>query len=305
MNTDITEDLRIGPEILKQQAELYRRLRNTLRWLLGSLDGFSDAERVPDAEMPELERFVLHRLCGTRRPRARRRWRATTGPASIRRSTISAPPISRRSISISARTRSIATGRTACAAAPRARVLDHLHRCLTTWLAPVLVFTAEEAWIARFGEAAQRASAGFSRTCRRAGATTALRGEMGANPRDIRRVDHRSSRAMPADARARSAPRCRRRRCCICRRTRRRCLRAEEWAEIAIVSKVDALDRAGADDAFRIGRVRRRGQPCGRPKMRALLAGAAGGRREPRASGAVPALRGRGRVGLVRKAAAA
>ena len=31
-------------------------------------------------------------------------------------------------------------------------VLDHLHRCLCTWLAPVLVFTAEEAWTARFGE---------------------------------------------------------------------------------------------------------------------------------------------------------
>jgi len=32
-------------------------------------------------------------------------------------------------------------------------VLDHLHRCLTTWLAPVLCFTAEEAWCARYGEA--------------------------------------------------------------------------------------------------------------------------------------------------------
>ena len=62
MNTDVTEDLRIGPEILKQQAELYRRLRNTLRWLLGGLDGFSDAERLPEAELPELERWVLHRL---------------------------------------------------------------------------------------------------------------------------------------------------------------------------------------------------------------------------------------------------
>ena len=40
MMSDTTEDLRIGPEILKQQAELYRRLRNTLRWLLGALDGF-------------------------------------------------------------------------------------------------------------------------------------------------------------------------------------------------------------------------------------------------------------------------
>ena len=43
-------------------------------------------------------------------------------------------------------------------------VLDHLHRCLTTWLAPVLVFTAEEAWLARFGEDAQRASAGLPGT---------------------------------------------------------------------------------------------------------------------------------------------
>ncbi len=41
MMSDTSEDLRIGPEILKQQAELYRRLRNTLRWLLGSLDGFT------------------------------------------------------------------------------------------------------------------------------------------------------------------------------------------------------------------------------------------------------------------------
>ena len=62
MMSDTTEDLRIGPEILKQQAELYRRLRNTLRWVLGSLDGFSEDERVPVEEMPELERWVLHRL---------------------------------------------------------------------------------------------------------------------------------------------------------------------------------------------------------------------------------------------------
>ena len=62
MMSDTSEDLRIGPEILKQQVELYRRLRNTLRWLLGSLAGFSDAERVPYADMPELEKWVLHRL---------------------------------------------------------------------------------------------------------------------------------------------------------------------------------------------------------------------------------------------------
>ncbi len=60
--SDYTADQRIGPEILKGAADSYRRLRNTMRFLLGSLDGFTEAERVAPAEMPELERWVLHRL---------------------------------------------------------------------------------------------------------------------------------------------------------------------------------------------------------------------------------------------------
>ena len=63
VGTDYTEDQRIGPEILKHQADAYRQLRNTLRYLLGSLDGYSAAtEKVAYADMPELERWVLHRL---------------------------------------------------------------------------------------------------------------------------------------------------------------------------------------------------------------------------------------------------
>ncbi|MBT8425629.1 MAG: isoleucine--tRNA ligase, partial [Silicimonas sp.] len=60
--TDYTADQRIGPEILKGTADSYRRLRNTMRFMLGNLAGFLDAERVDPAEMPELERWVLHRL---------------------------------------------------------------------------------------------------------------------------------------------------------------------------------------------------------------------------------------------------
>ena len=151
MNSDTDDDLRIGPEILKQQGELYRRLRNTLRWLLGALDGFTEAERVPHAAMPELERWVLHRLSefGTAIARAveTHQW-VGLYPAlhgfyaadlsafyfDVRKDALycDAPDSSRRR---AART-----------------VLDHLHRCLCTWLAPVLVFTAEEAWTAR-GEA--------------------------------------------------------------------------------------------------------------------------------------------------------
>lgn len=151
MMSDTTEDLRIGPEILKQTAELYRRLRNTLRWLLGSLDGFTDVERVPVTEMPELERWILHRLTELdTRIRAATQHHEWTGVYpelhhfcatdlsafyfDIRKDAIycDRPDASRRR---AART-----------------VVDYLHRCLTAWLAPVLCFTAEEAWCERFGE---------------------------------------------------------------------------------------------------------------------------------------------------------
>ena len=152
MMSDTSEDLRIGPEILKQTAELYRRLRNTLRWVLGSLAGFTEAEHVPVAEMPELDRWVLHRLSSLdARIRAAvdsydwvgvypelHNFCATDLSAfyfDIRKDAIycDRPDTLRRR---AART-----------------VLDHVHRCLTTWLAPVLCFTAEEAWAARFGDA--------------------------------------------------------------------------------------------------------------------------------------------------------
>jgi isoleucyl-tRNA synthetase len=61
-SSDYTEDLRISPEIIKGAAENYRRLRNTLRYLLGALEGYAPQEAVMVREMPGLERWVLHRL---------------------------------------------------------------------------------------------------------------------------------------------------------------------------------------------------------------------------------------------------
>ncbi|SDB63675.1 isoleucine--tRNA ligase [Belnapia rosea] len=149
MNSDTADDLRIGKEILKQQAELYRRLRNTLRWLLGNLAGFEEAERVPHAELPELERWVLHRLTeldGKLRQAAKDYdWTGVYPEIHAFCSTdLSAFYFDIRKDSLycdaagSHRRRSART------------VLDVLHRCLCAWLAPVLVFTAEEAWLARF-----------------------------------------------------------------------------------------------------------------------------------------------------------
>jgi isoleucyl-tRNA synthetase len=149
MNSDTSLDLRIGPEILKQQAELYRRIRNTLRWLLGNLDGFTEDETVPYGELPELERWLLHRL--------------TELDAKIRRAvethdwTGVYPEIHQFcATDLSAFYFDIRKDALYCDAsdAPRRRaartVLDILHRCLCAWFAPVLVFTAEEAWLARF-----------------------------------------------------------------------------------------------------------------------------------------------------------
>jgi isoleucyl-tRNA synthetase len=151
MMSDTTEDLRIGPEILKQQAELYRRLRNTLRWLLGSLAGFAEAERVPYDDMPELEKWVMHRLTELdTRIRASVQSYDWTGVYPELHN-FCATDLS--AFYFDVRKDAIYCDRPDSLRRRAARtVLDHLHRCLTTWLAPVLCFTAEEAWCARFGE---------------------------------------------------------------------------------------------------------------------------------------------------------
>ena len=60
--SDYADDLRIGPEILKTTVDTYRKLRNTIRWMLGNLAHFHEDERVKLEQMPELERLMLHRL---------------------------------------------------------------------------------------------------------------------------------------------------------------------------------------------------------------------------------------------------
>jgi len=150
MSSDTAEDLRIGPEILKQQAELYRRLRNTLRWLLGSLDGFSPAEIIATADLPELERWVLHRLSELDvQVRAAIETFDWTGVVPALHQFCA---VDLSAFYFDVRKDAIYCDRPD---APRRRaartVLDQVQRCLTLWLAPVLVFTAEEAWAERFG----------------------------------------------------------------------------------------------------------------------------------------------------------
>jgi len=146
MNTEFTEDQRIGPDILKSTADLYRRLRNTLRYLLGALADWTEAERLPTADMPELERWVLHRLSvldGTVRQCIHDYdlHRLTTELHNFCAVDLSAFYFDVRKDSLycdrpdSVRRRATRT------------VMVHLLECLTAWLAPILCFTAEEAWL--------------------------------------------------------------------------------------------------------------------------------------------------------------
>ena len=148
VNSDYSEDLRIGKEILKHQADQYRRLRNTLRYLLGNLDGFTEAERLPVAEMPELERWVLHRLWELD-AMIREKVEAFDFHALFTQlHTFCAVDLSAFYFDI--RKDSLYCDRPDSIRRRAARtVLDELFNRLTAWLAPVLCFTAEEAWMTR------------------------------------------------------------------------------------------------------------------------------------------------------------
>ncbi len=145
VTADYFQDIGIGPEILKQTGELYRRLRNTLRYLLGALAGFTPAEAVEPAEMPALERWVLHRLWSLDKER-REAFEAYDFPTMTERLHHFA------ALDLSAFYFDIRKDSLYCDAPGDTRrravrtVMSHLFDCLVKWLAPVLCFTTEEAW---------------------------------------------------------------------------------------------------------------------------------------------------------------
>ena len=146
---DYTVDLRIGKEILKGTADSYRRLRNTLRFLLGNLKDFSDAEKVAPDAMPELEKWVLHRMAEldaqVRDGYARYDFQGVFQTLFTFATTdLSAVYFDIRKDSLYCDAATSLTRRAA------RTVLDLLFHRLTTWLAPVLVFTMEEVWLCRF-----------------------------------------------------------------------------------------------------------------------------------------------------------
>ena len=146
--TDYTADQRIGPEILKGVADSYRRLRNTMRFMLGSLADFSEADRIDPAEMPRLERWVLSRL-------AELDEQVRKGYAAFDFQGVFSAVFNFATVDLSAFYFDVRKDALYCDGdTPRRRaartVLDILFHRLTTWLAPILVFTMEEVWLERF-----------------------------------------------------------------------------------------------------------------------------------------------------------
>ena len=151
--SDYSDDLRIGSEILKTFVETYRKLRNTIRWMLGSLAHYDEAaQKVRFADMPELERLMLHRLVELdteiREAYARFDYKRVVARLSaflntdlsafyfdVRKDTLYCDPPSslKRHASLAA--------------------IEHIFRAVTLWLAPILAFTCEEAWLARYRDA--------------------------------------------------------------------------------------------------------------------------------------------------------
>jgi isoleucyl-tRNA synthetase len=144
--SDYSDDLRIGPEILKTFVETYRKVRNTLRWMLGTLAHYSEQDTIGQQAMPEIDKLMLHKLSELdgliRAAYATYDYKKVVALLShfmntdlsafyfdIRKDTLYCEPISsdKRKATLEA--------------------IEQIFRCVTTWLAPILPFTAEEAWL--------------------------------------------------------------------------------------------------------------------------------------------------------------
>ncbi|MDT0575797.1 isoleucine--tRNA ligase [Croceicoccus sp. F390] len=152
LSVDYTEDHRIGPEILKGVADQYRKLRNSLRYLLGALVDYTDDERLPVADMPELERYVLALLA-----RLDARLRRCVAEYDFNDYTRALTDFCNEDLSaffFDIRKDSLYCDLPADVRRRAYRsVLDMLFHALVRYAAPVLVFTTEEAWQTRFADA--------------------------------------------------------------------------------------------------------------------------------------------------------
>jgi isoleucyl-tRNA synthetase len=160
---DYSDDQRIGKTILATTSDAYRKLRNTVRYLLGALAGFDEAERVALEEMPPLERFILHRL------------HELDGQVRAAYDAFLFQDVSRpltefcqnelSSLFFDIRRDALYCDMPDSLRRRAARtVMDAVFERLTIWLAPLIPFTMEEAWTTRYPDAGSNALRVFPET---------------------------------------------------------------------------------------------------------------------------------------------
>ncbi|MGB3273650.1 MAG: isoleucine--tRNA ligase [Xanthobacteraceae bacterium] len=143
--TDYSDDQRIGPEILKNMVETYRKLRNTIRWMLGTLHHFQPGDKIAHADMPELEQLMLHRLSEidavVRRAYADFDYKTVVAQlAAFMNTELSAFYFDIRKDALYCDPPSSPTRKAALT------TIDMLCDAILKWLAPILSFTCDEAW---------------------------------------------------------------------------------------------------------------------------------------------------------------
>ncbi|MDO8296112.1 MAG: isoleucine--tRNA ligase [Caulobacter sp.] len=161
---DYMEDQRIGKTILATVTDSYRKLRNTLRYLLGALNGFEESERVTDyAELPPLEQYILHRL-----------WQldgeVRAAYETYRFSEVVRPLLEFCQGDLSTFFFDIRKDALYCDRPDSLRrracrtVMEAVFERLTIWLSPLIPFTTEEAWTTRFPDAGSNSLRVFPET---------------------------------------------------------------------------------------------------------------------------------------------
>jgi isoleucyl-tRNA synthetase len=153
--SDYADDLRIGPEILKSFSDAYRKVRNTLRWMLGTLAHYEPSQRVAANDMPELERLMLHRLAELdlviRKAYGQYDYaKVISALSQFMNTELSAFYFDIRKDALYCEAPSSHKRHAALTC------VEHIFRCVTVWLAPILVFTTEESWLARYGDDGER-----------------------------------------------------------------------------------------------------------------------------------------------------
>ncbi len=151
-SVDYAEDQRLGPEIIKTNVEAYRKMRNTLRFMLGSL-GHYEGEEVALADMEELELLMLHRL-------AELDVLVRNAYMAFDSKRVFSALFNFMTVELSAFYFDVRKDALYCDAPSSTKrkaslyVIEQLFRHLVMWLSPILPFTMEECWSYRYGEAA-------------------------------------------------------------------------------------------------------------------------------------------------------